>query len=52
MDKQIDKEMLFTSQIIDLCIVQMTKDAMPAGDFQSCIEAIVKKAIAYGRTLD
>lgn len=52
MDKQINAELLFSNQIIELCINQMTKDAIPAGDFQSCIEAIVKKAIAYGRTLD
>lgn len=46
------KVMQFSDEIYSLIEQQMTHDAMPNGDLQGCIEAIVLKAIYYGRTIE
>lgn len=46
------KLMQFTSEIYSLIEQQMTHDAMPNGDLQGCIEAIILKAIYYGKTIE
>lgn len=46
------KVMQFSGEIFKLLENQMTKDAMETGDLQSCIEAIVLKAMYYGKTIE
>ena len=48
----IFKEMDFTSRIIEIIEIQMTDNAMTTSDMQGAVQAIIKTAIAYGRTLD
>ncbi len=53
MDKKtMDKVMQYSSELLKLMEQQMTHDAMPNGDLQGCVEAIVLKAIYYGKTIE
>lgn len=49
--EEIRKELQMTDEILALIENQMTDDAMATSDLQGVAQAIIMKAIAYGKTL-